>query len=45
MPDGRFVMVPEPFQTDVDAMLDATMPSQINVVQNWFAELEAKVPR
>ena len=44
-PDGRLLLIPIPDEDVITASLDALMPSRISVVQNWFAELEQKVPR
>lgn len=43
--DGRFLLIKMPDDSSVAAMLDAAFPSRIRIVQNWFAELEKKLPK
>jgi len=42
--DGRFLFVPIGDETEMQAAIDEIYPDQIRVVQNWFAEVEEKLP-
>ena len=42
--DGRFLVPIKPSEADTQAIIKKVFPTRIQVVQNWFAELEQKVP-
>ena len=42
-PDGRFLLIPRSREDSRRAQLEATMPTRIRLVHNWFTELEEKV--
>jgi hypothetical protein len=43
-PDGHFLQTADSDQAAYTAYRDALMPARISVVQNWFVELEEKLP-
>lgn len=43
-PDDRFLLIPWDTKEEEEALIEITMPDRIQLVQNWFTELEQKVP-
>jgi serine/threonine-protein kinase len=43
-PDGRFLLIKNPEESALSAAIEELFPNRIQVVQNWFAELEEKLP-
>ncbi len=43
-PDGRFLVLKRDRQDTQSRILEAMAPTRIELVQNWFEELSAKVP-
>jgi serine/threonine-protein kinase len=44
-PDGRFLLIKGNDESILSAVIEELFPKRIQVVQNWFAELEEKIPR
>jgi serine/threonine-protein kinase len=44
-PDGRFLLIKGNDESILSAVIEELFPTRIQVVQNWFAELEEKIPR
>jgi serine/threonine-protein kinase len=43
-PDGRFLLIKDFGDPSDSAVIDELFPTSIHVVQNWFAELQEKLP-
>ncbi len=43
-PDGRFLLVKLSDESSLSAAIEELFPTHIQVVQNWFAELQEKLP-
>jgi hypothetical protein len=43
-PDGRFLLIKGSGEPSDSAVIEELFPTSIQVVQNWFAELEEKLP-
>ena len=43
-PDGRFLVIKRPDDASLSAAIEELFPKRIQVVQNWFAELQEKLP-
>jgi hypothetical protein len=43
-PDGRFLLIKPADESALSAAVEELFPTHIQVVQNWFAELEQKLP-
>jgi hypothetical protein len=44
-PDGRFLLIKNPDESALSSAIEELFPTRIQVVQNWFAELEERLPR
>gem|GEM_PF-847580 len=43
-PDGRFIVVKRPDDSALEAALDQFFPERIQLIQNWFQDLQARNP-
>ena len=44
-PGGSFLLIPLPSREAQDSLIEVLMPDRIQLVQNWFTELQEKAPR